>query len=70
MIPIIDKGVTFIAKIVGRNDEVTDGEEVRDFFEEWVHRVYGESHAGKSGPKRTEHRDETDDDRQLGIYRE
>ena len=68
--PVVDKGMTFIAKVVGDHDKVSDGEEVRELFEEWVHRVYGESHAGKGGPQRTEHRDEADDDRQLGIYRE
>ena len=34
MFPIVDKGVTFIAKVVGDHDEVSDGEEVREFFEE------------------------------------
>ena len=34
MLPIVDKGVTFIAKVVGDYDEMSDGEEVREFFEE------------------------------------
>ena len=61
MLPIKYKGVTFIAKVIGNNDEVANREEIRYFFKDWVHRVYGESHAGKSGSQRTEHRDETDD---------
>ena len=62
--------MAFIAQVVGDYDEVSDREEGREFFEDRVHRVNGESHASESGSQRAEHRDETDDNRQVGIYRE
>ena len=62
--------MAFIAKVVGDYDEVSDREEEREFFEDRVHRVNGESHTSESGSQRAEHRDEADDNRQVGIYRE